>query len=106
MTQPWWCFCVAKGVDLDAGYSKGREYGRGEPATQISCNAGRATPQKPARAENPGRRRGDFVQHDLYGSFVRTGGQWRDDFREDVDPARGGKGQRKMLAPAPEAPLS
>ncbi|CAE7216721.1 ncbp2 [Symbiodinium sp. CCMP2592] len=38
-------------VDLDAGYSKGREYGRGE-----------------------------------------TGGQWRDDFREDVDPARGGKG--------------
>ncbi|CAE7601840.1 Cbp20 [Symbiodinium sp. CCMP2456] len=38
-------------VDLDAGYSKGREYGRGE-----------------------------------------TGGQWRDDFREDVDAARGGKG--------------
>mmetsp|Transcript_41636 Transcript_41636/g.74664 ORF Transcript_41636/g.74664 Transcript_41636/m.74664 type:complete len:235 (-) Transcript_41636:86-790(-) len=38
-------------VDLDAGYTQGREYGRGE-----------------------------------------TGGQWRDDFREDFDSARGGKG--------------
>ncbi|CAL1140539.1 unnamed protein product [Cladocopium goreaui] len=38
-------------VDLDAGFTEGRQFGRGE-----------------------------------------SGGQWRDDFREDVDEGRGGKG--------------
>lgn len=42
---------IARGVDLDAGFVEGRQFGRGE-----------------------------------------SGGQWRDDFREDVDEGRGGQG--------------